>query len=74
VEHPNILSNYRYRFEQETGNAPVLTDNELSDIIREVGTLSTSQEQDDAVLEEMKMRSAKNAESIRTAQTSYGGE
>lgn len=49
----SVLSNYRYSFRVKHGRDWPGTDQQLLDLINEIGVMSTSQEQDEATLEEM---------------------
>lgn len=49
----SILANYRFAYKQKHNADYLGTDEELRQIIKQVGALPTSRETDEAVLEEM---------------------
>jgi len=53
MQHPNILANYRLLYKARYGKEWPHSDAELSALIGAIGVLSTNEEQDAAVLEEM---------------------
>lgn len=49
----SMISNYRYQFKQKHKREWIGTDEQLLEIIKNVGVLSSGEETDQAVLEEM---------------------
>lgn len=69
--HQNTMDNYKFMYKKMYDDIFIGTDNELEELIEAVGVLESSSIQDEEVIKEMRERSRKNAESIRSAIISY---